>query len=189
MKLTALLRAATAALVVGAASLPASAAFYVDDTTEAPTFNRALSDFSDLSAVGTDVAYDVFAFSVGVDGLYTVRSFAEGLRAGEPWDQFLFLYASSFDPSMPLLNGLIGNDDFNSTIGRSGFDVALTTGTAYYLVTTGFDNEDAGRFLNVVRGPGDILPVVPEPGTYALLAMGLFGVAFAVRRRAQLPMD
>ena len=55
--------------------------------------------------------------------------------------------------------------------------MSLSTGTAYYLVTTGFDNDDAGRFLNIVRGPGDILPVVPEPETYAMLAMGLgFGV-------------
>lgn len=184
MKLIPALRATAAALVLGA-TLPASAAFYVDDTTDAPTFNRALADFSGLSGVGTDVAYDVFSFSVGADGLYTIRSFAEGLRAGDPWDQFLFLYSGSFDPSAPQLNGLAANDDFNATIGRSGFDVALMTGVAYYLVTTGFANDDAGRFLNVVRGPGDILPVVPEPGTYALLAMGLLGVALAVRRRGQ----
>ena len=184
MKLLPALRAAAAALVLGAA-LPASAAFYVDDTSGGPTYNRALSDFSGLSGVGTDVAYDVFAFSVGADGTYLIRSFAEGLRAGDPWDQFLFLYAGSFDPSAPLLNGVIANDDFGGNIGRSGFDVALSTGVAYYLVTTGFANDDAGRFLNIVRGPGDILPVVPEPGTYALLAMGLFGVALAVRRRAQ----
>ncbi|MCP5285493.1 MAG: PEP-CTERM sorting domain-containing protein [Burkholderiaceae bacterium] len=185
MKLFAPVRTAiaAAALAFGAA-LPASAAFYVDDTTGGPTFNRALAGFSDLSSVGTDVAYDVYAFSVAVDGLYSIRSFAEGLLAGEPWDQFLFLYAGSFDPTAPLLNGVIGNDDYDSTIGRSGFDVDLTTGTAYYLVTTGFGNDDSGRFLNVVRGPGDILPVVPEPGTYAMLAMGLFAVSLAVRRRA-----
>ncbi len=184
MKFSALLRAAAAVAIVSVA-LPASAAFYVDDTTAAPTFNRALSDFSGVSAVGTDVPYDVYAFSVGADGLYTIRSFAEGLRSDTAWDQFLFLYAGSFDAAMPLLNGLVANDDYNGTIGRSGFDIALSTGTAYYLVTTGFANDDSGRFLNLVRGPGDILPVVPEPGTYALLAMGLFGVALTVRRRRQ----
>lgn len=190
MKLLAPVRTAmaAAALALGVA-LPASAAFYVDDTTDAPTFNRALVDFSALSGVGTDVAYDVYAFSVGADGLYTVRSFAEGLRVEDPWDQFLFLYEGSFDPSAPLLNGVIANDDFNSTIGRSGFDVSLSTGTAYYLVTTGFGNDDAGRFLNIVRGPGDILPVVPEPETYAMLAMGLFAVSLAVRRRTQGVQD
>ena len=113
MKLFAPVRTAiaAAALAFGAA-LPASAAFYVDDTTGGPTFNRALAGFSDLSSVGTDVAYDVYAFSVAVDGLYSIRSFAEGLLAGEPWDQFLFLYAGSFDPTAPLLNGVIGNDDY-----------------------------------------------------------------------------
>ena len=62
-----------------ACALPASAAFYVDRTTSAPTFNRALADFSGLSAVGTDVAYDVFSFSVSPSGDYEVRSFVEGL--------------------------------------------------------------------------------------------------------------
>lgn len=175
---------AVLATVAIAVALPVSAAYYVDDTTGGPTFNRAFADFSGLSALATDVAYDVFDFSVDTDGVYTFRSFAAGLRAGTPWDQYLFLYADAFDPTMPLMNGIAGNDDFNE-IGRSGFDVALTVGTAYYLVTTGFSNADGGGFLNIIRGPGEILPAIPEPGTYALLVMGLFAVAFAARRRQQ----
>jgi hypothetical protein len=181
MKFLSKIRTALATVAI-AVALPASAAFYIDDTTGGPTFNRALEDFSGLSAVGTDVAYDVFSFSVDTDGLYTVRSFAAGLRTDTAWDQFLFLYAGAFDPTMPLMNGIAGDDDFE-VIGRSGFDVALSVGTAYYLVTTGFGNTDSGAFLNVIRGPGEILPAIPEPGTYALLAMGLFAVAFAARRR------
>jgi hypothetical protein len=181
MKLLSLLRSAVATLAV-ALALPASAAFYVDDTTGSPTFNRALSDFSDVSAVGTDVAYDVFAFSVSVDGLYSFRSIAAGFFKGSAWDQYLFLYEGAFDPASPLSGGVAGNDDFNG-IGSSGFDVALLVNTAYYLVTTGFGNSDSGKYLNIIRGPGEILPVVPEPGTYALLALGLFAVSLAVRRR------
>lgn len=183
MRLITRLRAAmaTAALVL---ALPASAAFYVGDTTGAPTYQRALADFSGLSAVGTDVAYDVFSFSVTESAEYRIRSFAEGVFAGDPWDQFLFLYAGSFDPSAPLLGGLAASDDLGA-IGRSGFDVALSTGVAYFLVTTGFGNDDMGRFLNVIRGPGDIIDAVPEPGTYLLLALGLVGVAFLVRRRTR----
>lgn len=165
-----------------ALSTPAAAAFYVDDTTGGPTFTRALEDFSGLSAIGIDVAYDVYAFSVTTDGDYRIRSFAEGLRQDTPWDQFLFLYQGSFDPAQPLINGVVGNDDFGD-IGRSGFDVALTAGTTYLLVTTGFDPEDQGRFLNLIRGPGEVMPVVPEPETYAMLAVGLCAVVLGVRRR------
>lgn len=181
MKLLSMLRTAAATVAV-ALAMPASAAYYIDDTTGSQTFNRALSDFSGLSAVGTDVAYDVLAFSVSADGLYTFRSIAAGYFRDDGWDQFLFLYAGGFDAATPLTGGLAGNDDFDG-IGSSGFDVALMVDTAYYLVTTGFGNEDSGKYLNVIRGPGEILPVIPEPGTYALLAMGLFAVTIAVRRR------
>lgn len=180
---TTLLRRTVAAAAL-ALALPASAAFYLDDTTGAPTFNRALEDFSDVSAVGVGVAYDVYAFTVTTSGDYRVRSFAEGVFQDAPWDQFIFLYQGSFDPAQPLVNGVIADDDFNS-IGRSGFDIALSAGTPYFLVTTGFDPDDQGRFLNIVRGPGEVIPVIPEPETYALLAVGLGAVVLAVRRRRQ----
>jgi hypothetical protein len=174
-----------AAAVLVSLAVPASAAFYVGDTTGAPTFNRALEDFSSLSAVGTDVAYEVYGFSVTVAGDYSVRSLVRGAFSGAAeWDQFLFLYQDSFDPTNALANGVIANDDLDFTIGRSGFDVALNTGVAYYLVTTGFDLPDSGQYLNFIRGPGDITAPIPEPGTYAMLAMGLMAVSFAVRRRA-----
>lgn len=185
MNLIPMLKRSIAAAAI-ACALPASAAFYVDDTTAAPTFNRALQDFSGLSGVGTDVSYDVFSFSVSESGAYEVRSFVQGFLSDPAWDQFVFLYQDSFDPLDALANGLIANDDLGGdpgNIGRSGFTVDLLTGTAYYLVTTGFDNTDSGRFLNIVRGPGDILPAIPEPGTYAMLAMGLLAVSVAVRRR------
>lgn len=173
---------ATLAAAAFALTVPASAAFYLDDTTGGPTFTRALEDFSGLSVFGVDVAYDVYAFSVTTSGDYSVRSFAAGVFKDDPWDQFIFLYQDSFDPAQPLINGVIADDDFNG-VGRSGFDIALSAGTAYYLVTTGFETGDEGRFLNIIRGPGEIIPVIPEPETYALLAMGLGAVVLAVRRR------
>jgi hypothetical protein len=132
----------------------------------------------------------VFSFSVSQSGDYEVRSFVQGFLRDPSWDQFLFLYEDSFDPLNALSNGLIANDDLGDDIdnlGRSGFTVELLTGTAYYLVTTGFGNDDSGRFLNLVRGPGDILPAIPEPGTYAMLAMGLLAVSAAVSRRRRQP--
>lgn len=183
---TAILRALAFAAAVAGSALPAAAAVDVDvgSTAGAPTFQRALPDFSDLSDEGTDVAYDVFSFSVGATGTYRIRSFAAGLRQGAPWDQMLFLYTGSFDPLAPLVNGVAANDNFLGISGLSGMNVGLTIGTSYFLVTTGHGNEDEGGFLSLIRGPGAILPVIPEPGTYALLALGLAAVTLAARRRA-----
>jgi len=161
----------------------ASAFFYVDDTTGSATYNRTLEDMSALSAVGTAVSYDTFAFSVDTAGTYTFRSVALPLL--DRWDNMLFLYQGSFDPNNAVLNGVVGNDDFNGNIGFSGFDVTLSTGVAYVLVTTGFANDDLGRYLNVIRGPGDVTAPVPEPESYAMLLSGLAVLGFLARRRRQ----
>ncbi|MFY9509396.1 MAG: FxDxF family PEP-CTERM protein [Rubrivivax sp.] len=159
----------------------ASAYFYIDDTTGSPTFNRSLDGFSGLSAVGTDVAYDSFSFSVDTTGTYSFRSLA--LPLADRWDNMLFLYGGSFDPGNATANGLISNDDYNGNIGLSGFDVSLSTGVVYVLVTTGFANTDLGRYATLIRGPGDITAPVPEPETYALLLCGLLVVGYLSRRR------
>jgi hypothetical protein len=126
-------------------ALPASAAFYVGDTTAAPSFNLALFDLSGLSAVGTEVAYDGYGYSVTASSDYSFHSFVRGAFAGVgEWDQFLFLYQDSLDSTAALNNGVIAIDDFNGTVGLSGFDVALSTSVAYYLVTTGSDLPDSG---------------------------------------------
>lgn len=159
----------------------ASAYFYIDDTTGSPTYNRADASLSFLSGVGTEVSYDTFAFSVDTAGTYTFRSLA--LPIADRWDNMLFLYQGSFDPGNALANGVVGSDDFNDKVGVSGFDVTLSTGVAYVLVTTSFYNEDAGRYLNLIRGPGDVTTPVPEPETYAMLLSGLAVLGFLARRR------
>ncbi|MBT9487978.1 MAG: PEP-CTERM sorting domain-containing protein [Rubrivivax sp.] len=172
--------AALAAAALFAAS-NASAAFYVDDTTGGPTFDRPFEDFSGLSPSGLGVVYDSFSFSVDTAGSYVFRSFALPLSA--PWDNFLFLYQGSFDANNPLVNGIAGNDDFNATIGRSGFEISLATGVAYTLVTAGFESDEMGRYVNVIRGPGEITAPVPEPETYAMMLAGLAAIGFLARRR------
>jgi hypothetical protein len=163
-------------------STPASAVLYYDDTTGGPTFDRAVEDFSGLSSVGTDVAFHAYGFSVTVTGNYRVRSYAGDFFLGETWNQFIFLYQGRFDPDQPLLDGVTANDDFK-VVGRSGFDVALSAGMGYFIVTTGFASGDHGDFHNTIHGPGDVIPGIPEPETYALLATGLGAVVLAARRR------
>ena len=149
---------------------------YTGNTTGAPTYNRAFFDFSGLSSFGANVNYQALEFTVTATGSYSFLSTATG-----GWDNFMFLYGPSFNPAAPLVNGLIGNDDF-SGIGTSGFTFSLTAGNSYVAVTTGFEGGvDFGAYANSITGPGNV-NVVPEPGTYGLMALGLAVVGFAARR-------
>lgn len=149
---------------------------FTGDTTGSPTFNRALEDLSDLSAVGTAVAYDVYSFTVDTAGTYTFLTTAQ-------FDPFVYLYSPAFASTDPLTNGLIGNDDLLG-LTTSGFAYDLAAGTTYLYITAGFANEDFGSYSTTIGGPGDITASVPEPMSYALMLLGLGAVGLA-RRRSQ----
>lgn len=148
------------------------------DTGASAGFNRPLESLAGLSVVGTDVRHDSFSFSVTAGGLYTISSFAIGA-----WDNFLVLYADGFDASAGLTNAIAASDDFLGRTGWSRLSLSLDTGTVYTLVTTGFGNEDFGRYVNSFRGAGSITSPVPEPAPAALLLAGLGVLAWAARRR------
>jgi hypothetical protein len=171
------LKLSTLALAAFALAGTAQAAIFTGtgDTTGAPTYNRALIDFSALSGVGTSVPYDVLDFTVDVSGNYTFLTTAA-------FDSFAYLYSPSFDPTAALSNGLAANDDLLPGFTTSGFAFGLTAGTSYQYVVTGFSNAEFGSFSTTIGGPG-IVTVVPEPETYALLMLGLGVVGLAARRR------
>jgi len=177
----------SAAAMVAAA--PAMAATFVGATTLAsPTFNRPLENGTSaptsLSGVGTAVHYQAVNFTVATSGTYTFLMSALN-PAG--WDTYLGLYANSFSPTAPLTNVRIYNDDF-PTIGLSGFSFALTAGTSYIALATGFDNTDVGSYSLAINGPGAVTfaNAVPEPATWAmmLVGFGMIGTAMRYRRRS-----
>lgn len=179
MNFRAFVSAAAVALSYAAASMAQAASFQVipGDTTGAPTFNRAFADFSALSAVGTDVHYNTYTFTVSVSGDYIFNTTAA-------FDSFVYLYENSFDPMDATANGLIADDDqiLGNTFSSSGFETELTAGTTYIYVTAGFGNSDAGMYSTTIAGVGATMPV-PEVQTYLMMALGLAGLAVLRRRQ------
>lgn len=171
------------AAAAAVASFSAHAVTISGTTAGGPTWTRPVAGSPPtppLSGVGIGVNYSVTPLFVGTSGSYVFQSTA---TVPVNWDNYTFLYQTSFSPLAPFTNVLIGNDD-NLTIGLSGFTQALTAGTQYFFVTTGFAPGDAGAWRLEVTGPGNInFGLVPEPGTYALMGLGAAAVLLATRRR------
>ncbi|MFN9745731.1 MAG: PEP-CTERM sorting domain-containing protein [Betaproteobacteria bacterium] len=171
-------RFATAALALAAMICcgPAQAGIFTfaGDTSGAPTFHRAVEDFSSLSSVGVANPYQVTEIAVSVTGSYSFLTTSGG------HDAFTFLY-SSFNPANATANGIIANDDLLG-LTTSGFSASLTAGVSYFFVSTGFAPTDFGSYSTTIGGPG-LAAVVPEPATYALMLAGVAGLAAWSRRR------
>ncbi|MBC7882126.1 MAG: PEP-CTERM sorting domain-containing protein [Anaerolineae bacterium] len=149
------------------------------------TWNRPVASpttgaITGLSTSATAVRYQTLAFRVDTSGSYTFQSTSISPAF---WDNYSFLYQTSFIATSPLTNVLIGNDD-NTSIGLSGFTFSLTAGTQYFFVETGFSNTSSGTYSLTIDGPGTVT-AVPEPSeVLGLLAFaGLGGAAFLKRRK------
>jgi hypothetical protein len=172
------------------ASVPASAVVFTTsgDTTSGLTYNRPVpANFpTTLSGTGTAVRYNTLSFTVSTAGSYDflMTSTTSG------FDPFISLYRPTFNPSAPLTNALVARDDFGAPpFNTTGFSRSLLTGTNYFLVFTGFNNQDFGTYDLTINGPGTVTPgagAVPEPATWAMMIGGFGAVGFAMRRRQKV---
>lgn len=142
-------------------------AAFSGDTTGALTYNRTNEGQPPTSVAnpnGTAVPYTVFKVTVPTTGSYDFE-----IACG--YDAFTTLYSTDFNPNAPLTNALVANDDKGGTTARSGFDgVALTAGTTYLLVVSGYVNTSVGTFNGTISGSGaaTITPLHFITGTVTL---------------------
>ena len=184
---TSLLSLAFAAMPLCAANFSYTAVL----TATSPTFDRpndnGLNAPNSLS--GTISPYSVFAFQVSSNGSFSLRSDA----ASNSWNNFLVLYANSFNPAAPLSNSLRVNDNWSTgNTSNSRIDSNLITGVTYFLVTTsvGFLPPPAPWIADneIQAGGAFIIPVpisaVPEPSTYCMVSSILLLMVWRCRKPA-----
>lgn len=172
-------------VILGASHAEAAIFEYSGSTAGGQTWNRPNEGNppTQLSTVGTDVSFSAWAFSVDTSGDYSFE-----VVSAKSFDPFLFLYQGSFNHANPLDSNAVldGNDDQSFGNSLSKFSHSLNAGTNYYLVTTGYQNFDAGLFTNQISGLGNITPAVPEPEEWAMMLVGAALVSFQVRRKQSL---
>lgn len=127
-----------------------------------------------------------------LDANNAVLDFAAGFDTG-----FSFYYSSSTAASVTVWSGLGATGTLLGTLGLSaqGFDNCGGDPNGTFCNWTAVGVGFAGTAMSIDFGGtanqtgfdditfGSVTPGVPEPSTYAMLALGLAGVGFAARRR------
>nr|MBA3985753.1 hypothetical protein [Flavobacteriales bacterium] len=97
------------------------------------------------------LSYHIYGpFTVNSNQLYQILSIQNG------WDGVIFLYEAAFDPATPAINLYENNDDGSEGVGTSEMVVELDVSTEYFLVTTGYEKQHFGSFVNSIQGSGTI---------------------------------
>jgi hypothetical protein len=132
------------------------------DTTGGAQWRRPQT-LTTLSSTATSTPLQAITTTVGRTGNYHVLS-DQTVGAGGAWDGVLLVYESSFDPAAPLANLIAINDDYAGSLlggmgaGYSGVEnLPLVAGRNYIIVTTGFDNNEAGEYHVEIRRPAQSL--------------------------------
>ena len=137
------------------------------------TFDRPKTYADDSGYYYSDTYY---AAEVGdITGLYGAQfqyftrnvtpsasgTFTFTVTAADFSDTFLLLYNGSFDPTNPLVNLILAQDDTAGNL-FSQFSYDLTAGQTYVLILTSFDTSATGTLTVNVSGPGAVTVAANE---------------------------
>ena len=135
-------------------------------TIGGPLWDRPVGSGPIISGLGP-VTYSAFTFTVTTAGLYNINSV-------QNFDGYIHLYENTFNPLDQFTNLLGGNDDY-VYIGQSQlFDMSLSAGTSYILVTSGFAAGEEGNFVSTISM--NCVTPPPSPLRKALVYEGYNGL-------------
>ncbi|MES2516583.1 MAG: M36 family metallopeptidase [Bacteroidota bacterium] len=98
------------------------------------------------SGVGTAVNFKTYTFIAPSTSAVTFETTNVALSPGDPYDTYLSLYQTSFNPASPATNFLRGDDDSGALQYASKLTHNLVAGTTYIIVVSTYANSVTGTF-------------------------------------------
>lgn len=125
-------------------------------TTSSPTYRRGAGNnvtTYGASSVGTNVYYQTHTFTPTVSGSMTLELVDGTLNGDTPYDAYMTLYQTSFNPASPATNFVRGDDDGGRKTYAPKIIQNLTAGTTYILVVTTYFNGVTGNYTIEASSP------------------------------------
>lgn len=114
-----------------------------------PTYQRGNGDNASsyvASSFGSAVFYKTYTFVAASSGTLDIETVGGTLTGGFPYDTYLTLYQTSFNPASPATNFLRGDDDSGTLQYASNLIHPIVAGTTYVLVVSTYENGVTGSF-------------------------------------------
>lgn len=116
-----------------------------------PTYWRGRGDNVSIyipvsNGIGDNVYFQTHTFVPAISGVVSVEVVAASFNLGYPYDTYLSLYQTSFNPASPATNFLAGDDDSGTLQYSSKITYNFTAGTTYILVVAHYYNGSVGTY-------------------------------------------
>lgn len=96
--------------------------------------------------IGDNTYYQTHIFTPATSGVVSIEVVAGTFNFGFPYDTYLSLYQTSFNPASPATNFVAGDDDSGTLQYSSKITYNFVAGTTYILVITPYYNGSTGTY-------------------------------------------